>query len=85
MNTIQLICEALSDHTCADKGEEYRNYEKTYCDTMEALVGTLTHEQKRLFFQLEADRNLLAAMDEDRMFLNGFRQGASLILKLLLL
>ena len=85
MDTIQLICETLCDHLPTDKGEEYRNYEKTYCDTMEALMETFTHEQKRLFFRLEADRNLMAAMDEDRMFRNGFQQGAGLILKLLLL
>ena len=84
MDTIQLICETLSDHISTDKGEEYRNYEKTYCDTMDKLIESLNPEQKRLFFRLEADRNLLAAMDEDRMFLNGFRHGAGLILRLLL-
>ena len=38
MDTIQLICETLSDHISTDKGEEYRNYEKTYCDTMDKLI-----------------------------------------------
>ena len=83
MDTIQLICETLCDHISTDKGEEYRNYDNTYCDTMEALMETFTHEQKRLFFRLVADRNILAAMDEDRMFCEGFQQGAGLILKLL--
>ncbi len=85
MDTIQLICETLSDHTSADKGSEYRNYEQTYSTTLETLMESFTHEQKRMFLRLEADRNLLAAMDEDRMFRIGFQQGAGLILKLLLL
>lgn len=70
-------------HHPAHKKSEYDSLSEAYSNAADRLLSTLTTEQKSAVFELEAQRNLLAAMDEELMFCEGFRIGAELILDLL--
>ena len=67
-------------------GQEKSKYDallKTYAETGDLFITTLSADQKSAALELEAQRNLIAAMDEELMFCQGFRIGARLILELL--
>ena len=67
-------------------GQEKAEYDallKTYAETGDLFIATLSKEQKSAALELEAQRNLIAAMDEELMFCQGFRIGAQLILEIL--
>lgn len=85
MDILHTICEALISSGYGPKRNEpeYIELMDTYEDDLEELYLSLNPDQQPLFFKTEAQRNLIAAMDEDRMFRFGFQSGAKLILELL--
>ena len=64
----------LIRHSDQEKAE-YDTLLKTYADGAERFIDSLTREQKSAALRLEAQRNLLSAMDEELMFCEGFRIG----------
>ena len=84
MNLLECICAELVDTAArAPKSEEYKLLLKDFDSTITLFEETLTNKQRNLILELESQRNLLAAMDEDSMFCSGFRTGALLMLELL--
>ena len=85
MDILYTICEALINSGFGPKRNEpeYIQLFNTYSEDLEELFLSLNKDQQPLFYQTEAQRNLIAAMDEDRMFRFGFQSGARLILELL--
>lgn len=62
---------------------EYKTLLKSYSDVIDQFTADLSKEQKNLFLELESQRNLMAAMDEENMFTFGFTVGVKLILEVL--
>lgn len=85
MDILHTICEALINGGFEPKRNEpeYIELSNTYADDLEELFLSLNTDQQPLFYKTESQRNLIAAMDEDRMFRFGFQSGAKLILELL--
>ena len=85
MDIIQFISEAFTDSKFrpAVISAEYQALVSTYSANLDTLFRRLSAEQKPLFFEAEAQRNLIAAMDEDCMFCFGFQIGAKLMLELI--
>lgn len=66
-------------------GQEKTEYDallKTYADGLDVCIAALSSEQKAAVLALEAQRNLIAAMDEELMFCEGFRVGSRLMLEI---
>ncbi|MBQ3258460.1 MAG: hypothetical protein IJA67_13800 [Oscillospiraceae bacterium] len=62
--------------------EAYDASLKAYADGLDVFIAALSSEQKAAVLALEAQRNLIAAMDEELMFCEGFRIGTQLILEI---
>ena len=60
---------------------EYEHLLSSYSNVTEQLMITLSSEQKKLFLELESQRNLLAAADEENMFVFGFKTGIRLLIE----
>ncbi|MBR4077717.1 MAG: hypothetical protein IKK17_03825 [Oscillospiraceae bacterium] len=77
MNIIQCIYNEIADKGYQKKNasKEYAILVKEYGDAAEKLEAVLDEEQKQLYFDVEAQRNLLAAEDEEWMFRRGFLMG----------
>ena len=69
-------------HSGQEKSE-YDTLLKTYTETGDLFITTLSPAQKSAALELEAQRTLIAAMDEELKFCQGLRIGARLILELL--
>jgi len=84
MNILECICAELADGTArAPKSEEYTQLIQSFSINADSFNCTLSKLQNHMVMELEAQRNLIAAMDEDIMFCSGFRSGALLMLELL--
>lgn len=85
MNIISAIYTAFIDygHYKKNSSKEYTELVSAYSKTLDCLQASLSKEQEPLFFEAEAQRNLIAADDEENMFYFGFRTGAKLILEIL--
>ncbi len=85
MNILEHIFTEFVDYIPRpDSGSnEYHTLLTSYSDLMDAFVPKLPPTQKKAFWELESQRNLLAAMDEENMFIYGFRIGAKLMLDIL--
>ena len=70
----QCIYNEISDrvHHKQYESKEYAELVDVYGVTIHNLEATLTDEQRHLFFEGEAQRNLIAAEDEEQMFQCGF-------------
>lgn len=86
MTIYQCIYNEISDrvHNKQYESKEYAELVDVYGVTIHNLEATLTDEQRHLFFEGEAQRNLIAAEDEEQMFQCGFRMGARLMAEILL-
>lgn len=82
MDIIQHISMKYSDYQ-RNNTTEYIAQETEYSNAIEQLKSSITGEQWKLFLELESQRNLLAAMDEEAQFCLGFRIGAKLMLDIL--
>lgn len=84
MNIIQWLCAELAVNAVrTPKSEEYTQLLSLFDTNITLFDQTLTAQQRSLILELESQRNLLAAMDEEIMFTQGFRLGANLMLELL--
>lgn len=84
MSILESICAELADGAArTPKSAEYKQLMQEFGTNAEAFDRTLTKLQNHMIRELEAQRNLIAAMDEDVMFCCGFRSGALLMLELL--
>lgn len=84
MNILDRICAELADSAArAPKSEEYKQLLHEFDCNINKFDPTLTIQQRSLILELENQRNLLAAIDEETMFTQGFCMGANLMLALL--
>jgi len=85
MNVIDHIFSEFVDYSVRPMKEEaeYKAVEKSFYDLSDHFMDTLTREQRDIVFKIEAQRNLLGALDEKQMFCYGFRIGVELILEVL--
>ena len=86
MDILQCIYSEAADrlHRKKNECESYAALLQAYGETVECMEKVLGEERRRLLFELEARRNLLAAEDEEWMFQWGFRMGAKLMAEILL-
>lgn len=63
--------------------DEYKALLIPYSNTIDQFIPELSTEQKNLFLELESQRNLIAAADEENMFRYGFTIGMRVILEVL--
>lgn len=85
MTILEHIFSEFVDYAHRPKQEqsEYNELLNVFSHTADQFLSTLSAEQRSTAMQLEAQRNLIAAMDEEFMFCYGFRIGAKLFLELL--
>ena len=85
MNILHYIYTAFVDYGNHKKNstKEYAELVGAFGKTLDQLQASLSEEQEPLLFEAEAQRNLIAADDEEAMFYFGFRIGAKLMLELL--
>lgn len=84
MNIIEYICrEPIFDTSDVRKSEAYKQLLHEFDGNVNLFDQTITPQRRPLLLELESQRNLLAFMDEETMFIRGFRLGANLILELL--
>ena len=62
--------------------KEHLELVEEYSKTLDQLQNSLSEEQEPLFFEAEAQRNLIAADEEEAMFHFGFRIGAKLMFEI---
>lgn len=85
MTVLDHIFWKFADHATYPKHKtaEYNSLNKSYSDIINHFMQTLPEDSKKVFLELEAQRNLIAAMDEENMFCFGFTIGVKLILEVL--
>lgn len=84
MSILECICAELADYAArTPKSEEYWILMRSFSEHVEAFEPTLSPLQKEMILELESQRNLIAAMEEDVKFRSGFHMGANLMLELL--
>lgn len=84
MNILEYICAELADEAArTPKSEEYRMLMHNFSENIDTLEPMLSNPQREMLLELESQRNLIAAMDEEVKFRSGFRMGANLMLELL--
>lgn len=85
MDILQHISMELSDYAKLPTGmaAEYHTLSAKYGNHLEQLQQAMPHELWKQFLTLEAERNMLAAMDEEARFCHGFRIGAKLMLDIM--
>ena len=86
MDILRGLYNEFSDELHRQKNgcREYMEMMGRYGGIMERMESVLTSEQRKLFMEVEAQRNLIAAEDEEWMFCCGFRMGARLMAEILL-
>ncbi|MBQ3010564.1 MAG: hypothetical protein IJD81_05195 [Oscillospiraceae bacterium] len=84
MNIVEYICkEPIFDAFDIRKSDAYKHLLREFDGNVTLFDQTITPQQRLLLLELESQRNLLASMDEETMFICGFRLGANLMLELL--
>ena len=82
MEIISLIFSAAVDsiHHSERTKTAYNELVKAYSNGLDCFIASLSAEQKSAALRLEEQRNLIASMDEELMFCQGFRIGARLMM-----
>lgn len=86
MNIMQCIYNETSNRVYGQKQEsaDYTALVQKYSDTLRKLEAVFTDEQRHIFYEAEAQRNLIGAEDEEWMFQWGVRLGAKFMTEILL-
>lgn len=87
MNVLDHIYAEFVDYAPRPQSDAcaYNTLLTSYSNVIDQLMTDLSPEQKQLFLELESQRNLIAAADEENMFTFGFTIGIKLILEVLYL
>ena len=62
------------------RGSQYDNLLSLLCRNEEALIKTLSQNQKELYFKVKDCREELATLTEKEMYIEGFRLGSCIVI-----
>lgn len=62
------------------RGSQYDNLLTLFCRNEEALLKTLSQNQKDLYYKVKDCREELATLTEKEMYIEGFRLGSCIVI-----